>query len=354
MYIRLTSLLIVYFYSVYGQYFDKENKNIQCSAIQNVKRKEFHIIQYANYFIPLISICPCDLKCNWYGFDKLNERIYDAMYVFQVTNAFISDIKTKQFPNQPIGIMELEPYEQSQYGGKNNFEYFTNNSDPDYKGYTWKSTYEADSDVRISYSVDYSIGFNLYPNQTKSDKYFAVFIVSNCVPKERLEYYKELSEYIHIMSIGKCMNTINDNKGDIIFPQCHKNKDPDDWLEHKKCYVSKFKFYLAFENYRHDDYITEKYFASFDVDTIPVYMGAPNIRKYEPGKFSAIYTDDFPSVKHLAEYMKIVASDKNLYNSYFEWKKKPLNPEFVKLYYQNYEYFSCNVCYKLATYYNKN
>ena len=37
--------------------------------------------------------------------------------------------------------------------------------------------------------------------------------------------------------------------------------------------MAKFKFHLAFENSKTDDYITEKYFQCIETGTVPVYIG---------------------------------------------------------------------------------
>lgn len=46
--------------------------------------------------------------------------------------------------------------------------------------------------------------------------------------------------------------------------------------------IAKYKYYLCFENAVADGYITEKIFDCFKAKTIPIYWGAPNVRKYIP------------------------------------------------------------------------
>ena len=83
------------------------------------------------------------------------------------------------------------------------------------------------------------------------------------------------------------------------------------------------KFYLALENSHCRDYITEKFFGNLQRGVVPIVQGPPR-EDYErvgpPNSF--IHVDDFPSVQALADYIKLLDRDDNLYNRYFEWKKE--------------------------------
>jgi len=90
---------------------------------------------------------------------------------------------------------------------------------------------------------------------------------------------------------------------------------------------------LAFENTRENDYVTEKIWHGYLSGTVPVYWGAPNIDKYLPAPNSIIKVDDFSGPKELADYLKLVGSNPELYNSYLEWKKeKILSKNYIKLF----------------------
>ncbi|CAL4065118.1 unnamed protein product, partial [Meganyctiphanes norvegica] len=81
----------------------------------------------------------------------------------------------------------------------------------------------------------------------------------------------------------------------------------------------KYFFYLAFENAMCRDYVTEKFFRSLGQGVIPVVMGGADYKAIAP-PYSYIDALDFPSPKHLADYLNKVASSPDLYNKYFEWK----------------------------------
>ncbi|MEW6145985.1 MAG: glycosyltransferase family 10 [Thermodesulfobacteriota bacterium] len=95
--------------------------------------------------------------------------------------------------------------------------------------------------------------------------------------------------------------------------------------------ISGYKFTIAFENAIAPDYVTEKFYDPLIMGSVPVYLGAPNISDYAPGENCFINTADWADPESLARYILEVSSDEALYNSYFEWKKKPFLPEFNEL-----------------------
>nr|CAB3247658.1 alpha-(1,3)-fucosyltransferase 9-like [Phallusia mammillata] len=87
----------------------------------------------------------------------------------------------------------------------------------------------------------------------------------------------------------------------------------------------KFKFYLAFENAWHcRDYITEKFWHSgLRSGVVPVVLGPPK-RDYEtiaPSPKSFIYAGDFPTPRHLAEYLNYLDKNDSAYKEYLNWMK---------------------------------
>ena len=70
--------------------------------------------------------------------------------------------------------------------------------------------------------------------------------------------------------------------------------------------LSRYKFVLAFENGRCDDYVTEKIWDALAAGAVPVYAGADNVDKIMPNKKSAILVDEFASAKELARHLEQV------------------------------------------------
>lgn len=95
--------------------------------------------------------------------------------------------------------------------------------------------------------------------------------------------------------------------------------------------VSRYKFSISFENTIENDYVTEKFFQPLLCGSVPIYMGAPNIDEFSPGDHCYIDVRKFSGPKALAAYLTDLARDEAEYSRYFEWRRKPLRPSFLRL-----------------------
>jgi len=171
-----------------------------------------------------------------------------------------------------------------------------------------------------------------------------VAFVSNCKnagATERLTFMKDLSKYIPLHSYGKCLH----NKDE------PRLKNGETRTDSKQKILSRYKFYLAFENRIIQDYVSEKVFDGLLSGSLPVYWGTSSVDAYLPHPKSIIKASDFDTPEALAQYLQKVANDEDLYNSYFEWKKTydPQDPNIfnfqMKLNSTAYKYTSiCNMC----------
>ena len=85
-----------------------------------------------------------------------------------------------------------------------------------------------------------------------------------------------------------------------------------------------YKFYLAFENSNCKDYVTEKFFTNaLHNGVVPIVMGA-SVEEYAAiaPPHSFLHVDQFDSPAALAEYLKLLDSDDDLYNKFFHWRTK--------------------------------
>ncbi|KAF6729835.1 Alpha-(1,3)-fucosyltransferase 9 [Oryzias melastigma] len=130
------------------------------------------------------------------------------------------------------------------------------------------------------------------------------WIVSNWNENHvRAKYYKEMSKYAPIQ----------------VFGQAFGRPIPNDQYSST---MSSCRFYLAFENSIHKDYITEKLFNPLSLGTVPVVLG-PSRQNYEnliPGS-SFIHVNDFKSPRELVEYLNVLEKNETKYLRYFEWRK---------------------------------
>ncbi|XP_054031409.1 4-galactosyl-N-acetylglucosaminide 3-alpha-L-fucosyltransferase FUT6-like [Dryobates pubescens] len=164
-------------------------------------------------------------------------------------------------------------------------------------------SYRKDSDIFTPYGELQLLGepqpFSI-PTKTK----LVAWVVSNWVESSRrVRYYRELKDHIKVDIYGS-----------------HHLPLPHDQL---LTTLAQYKFYLAFENSQHEDYITEKLWRNaLSSGTVPVVLG-PSRENYErflpPDSF--IHINDFATAKELAHYLQELSEDAERYQSYFQWRR---------------------------------
>ncbi|XP_055491817.1 4-galactosyl-N-acetylglucosaminide 3-alpha-L-fucosyltransferase 9-like [Leucoraja erinacea] len=164
-------------------------------------------------------------------------------------------------------------------------------------------SYRQDSDIQVPYG---SLTKSKVPLDFKmpSKNVLVCWIISNWdYEHPRVKYYYMLRKYVKIIIYGRFL--------------WHRLSD-DDLIPT----ISTCKFYLAFENSIHKDYITEKLYNALLAGSVPVVLGPSreNYENYIPAN-SFIHVDDFLSPKELADYLHMLDGNENLYMSYFKWRK---------------------------------
>ena len=128
------------------------------------------------------------------------------------------------------------------------------------------------------------------------DRDFCTYVMSNVSnsSNEREEIFYELNAYKVVYSGGKWNNNIGGPVKD------------------KFEFISKAKFNIAFENLSQPGYLTEKLLDAFSANTIPIYWGDETAAKlFNPEAF--INCHDYPDMKSVAEKVKLVNEDDELY-----------------------------------------
>ncbi|XP_074716897.1 alpha-(1,3)-fucosyltransferase 4-like [Strix uralensis] len=170
--------------------------------------------------------------------------------------------------------------------------------------FNWTMSYRRDSDVFVPYGYLYAPPAPrpfVLPRKTR----LVAWVISNWNEEHaRVRYYRQLKEHLAIDVYGARGLALAE--GGVVET------------------VSAYKFYLAFENSQHTDYITEKLWRNaFAASAVPVVLG-PRRANYErfipPDSF--IHVDDFPSPRLLATYLKFLDKNKPSYRRYFAWRKK--------------------------------
>ena len=165
----------------------------------------------------------------------------------------------------------------------------------------------------------------------------ATFVARNCNPmNNRNDYVKAIDAKIGVVAPSICLNNAE-------WPDC--NGTPCSKVEA----LRQYKIHLAFENGDSPGYISEKIYQAFEAGVLPVWLGTRDIAEAVP-KGSYIDVEEFNTPDDVANYLKLVLENETLYNSYFEWKKKPFDPEYVR---NNRvlwsDYIFCRICYYVDT-----
>lgn len=186
---------------------------------------------------------------------------------------------------------------------------------PDF--FNWTMTYRLDSDIAYPYgyllpdpSARQALDVDAILNKTSRA---LVWFVSNCEsPSKRKWYVKMLQKHIRVDIYGRCgpyscsqATAINGS-----LPTCEQ-----------ELIEKKYKFYLAFENSVCRDYITEKFYRRWKLNSVPIVLSRAVVQDLLPPK-SYIAVDDFPrGPRQLAEYLKSLMDNDEEYLKYSEWKR---------------------------------
>ena len=178
-------------------------------------------------------------------------------------------------------------------------------------------TYHPGSDVPIPYLNDE------FPERIKNAppssglKDVCIFISSPVNNSRRLEYLTELMKHINIDSYGKFLHN-TDLQG-------------DSGYKVKQKVLSEYKFTIAFENAIYEDYVTEKFYDPLLSGSVPVYLGAPNIAEFTPGRNAFVDVRNFPNPKDLAVKLKLLCANEQLLREFYRWKNEALNDRFTEI-----------------------
>ncbi|NWX92199.1 FUT3 fucosyltransferase, partial [Nothoprocta pentlandii] len=164
-------------------------------------------------------------------------------------------------------------------------------------------SYRRDSDIFSPYG-ELQILEQPQPFSIPPKSKLVAWVVSNWQTHlYRVKYYQQLKQHIAVDVYG----------------QHHQPLASDQLLPT----LAQYKFYLAFENSQHEDYITEKVWRNaLSAGTVPVVLGPPrnNYERFLPPD-AFIHVDDFASARDLARYLQELSEDSERYKRYFEWRQ---------------------------------
>lgn len=177
--------------------------------------------------------------------------------------------------------------------------------------FDWSFTYHSRATFSTPYGRYVPANLHMLPvgmaNYADSKNKLISWTSSHCgtLVWKRKEFVLELSKYIGVDMYGACGNLT-----------CPRGTN-------KQCEVimNQYKFALALENSCCSEYITEKFWNAFRFNQVPIVFGASkeDFTKIAP-PLSFIHMEDFKTMKELTEYILLVDSNDQLYNSYHVWR----------------------------------
>lgn len=199
---------------------------------KNARAKNSHTPRDFYYWIRGLPKVNCDIPCIF----TMNKSVAEAY-----TDAYFWNIK----PDNDCANHSLNFYSTMESPARFKYESVERLKKA---GYDISATMELNSDIPLPYLTRrlYAKLKRSKASPKRSDAMVSLFI-SNCGPRYRLNYLKELMKYnVTVHSFGKCLHNMDvvnvtgsskSSKGEVI---------------------KKYKFYFCFENSEYKDYVSEK------------------------------------------------------------------------------------------------
>ncbi|XP_059176639.1 alpha-(1,3)-fucosyltransferase C-like [Physella acuta] len=202
--------------------------------------------------------------------------------------------------------------------------------------FNWTMTFRLDSDIPQLYGTLerlYAVPKKNYDQIYSSKTFQAAWFVSHCYAQSmRGMYVERMRSVLDVHIFGEC----GDGNHTCQEGTNRRHADSDVCLP---MLSRSYFFYLAFENSICKDYVTEKFFKLFyDVDVIPVVRGGADYKSFFPPK-TFVDAADFDTPEELAEYLRKLSQNKQLYLQMLEEKNKYRTVPEVP--------WTCNLCRKM-------
>lgn len=144
-------------------------------------------------------------------------------------------------------------------------------------------------------------------------------------------------KHIDVDNYGTCGTQIRPLPNHIVEIQASANRVLKDivtynWQAGKLALSKEYLFTIAIENSLAYDYISEKLWHPLIAGSVPIYRGAPNVYDWLPCRTDCIIDlSKFSTAADAAAFIKTVAQNKTLYESYHQWRSEPVSEKFQSL-----------------------
>lgn len=155
-----------------------------------------------------------------------------------------------------------------------------------------------------------------------------LFASSNCNSLSGREaWVAEFMRHVPVDSVGRCLNNRDGDAGAPAAVPPHLlmrdgNANFNEALAAKHALAGAYKFVLAVENTVAVDYVSEEFYDPLEAGAVPIYLGAPNIDDYAPGRGAFIDARGRTPADVAAE-VRAADTDDALYARYHAWRADP-------------------------------
>jgi len=169
---------------------------------------------------------------------------------------------------------------------------------------------DSGADVHMQYfdwnGIDF---FSVPPTEQQRDMGLLASFVSNCV-EWRINFLSALS--LHLLPAtthhyGGCLHNAE-------APSGGSRDSVKNWLAQRHRYV------FSFENSERPGYVTEKLFYMLSAGAVPVYRGAPDVRRYLPSRDAAVIVSPDDTPQSIAQLL--LSETNETYAKRLEWREK--------------------------------
>lgn len=226
------------------------------------------------------------------------------------------------------------------------------------KQFDLTATYRLDADLPIPYLAERGARNvqNMFlkpppmvPTVQRNSTFPVVWIASKCTThNDRIDYVRQLLQQnnIGVQSFGACLHT-----SDMDVPRKSSN-----WSRAADHQVRTHKFYLALENSDCPYYSTEKLFRAYETGLIPIILGSRETAPlFVPNQHSAIYMQDYNTMKDLADRLQEINEDDALFESYLSYRGNlsEIDESFQKRWFEPTTPRACRLCDLVRQYKNQ-
>lgn len=269
--------------------------------------------KYCTFTIDRIfgASCPSKNQCKW---SCSNKKLAEAdaiifhAYDLQYYHGTIPN-RTDTKPNSIWILWSDEPPSMVDYSLFKSYEF------------NWTISYKINSEISVGSYGLFSKREDVWSNDEYNEwikKQFnqrlngALWFVSNCNARQRLNYYYDLRKQQNttVEGYGRCVDYY---PGHLCGAGTQCEYD----------YMSQYKYYLSFESTTCRDYITEKFYKPLYHGLIPIVHG-PDEKDYKNHAplNSFIHINQFDrNMTKLANYLQEIHLNYELYSKYHEWRK---------------------------------